>query len=105
MDIRSLVGKGGVAVIPDGVTEIPDCALDNCLVLTSIVIRGSVTSIGKTAFNECSGITDLYVYSENPSYVKGILGGMLNKANITLHVPVGTGSAYRRYKLKAVVEE
>ena len=50
-------GKGGDAMIPEGVTNIDAFAFDNCSRLTSIVIPESVTSIGDYAFHD-TGITD-----------------------------------------------
>ena len=43
--------------IPDGITEIKDCAFYGCSGLTSVTIPNSVTSIGNSAFHSCSGLT------------------------------------------------
>ena len=47
--------------IPDSVTSISPCALNNCIGLTSIIIPDSVTSIGGAAFYNCSGLTSISI--------------------------------------------
>ena len=48
-------------IIPDGVTSIGDSAFYNCSGLTSVTIPDSVTSIGKGAFSYCSGLTSMTI--------------------------------------------
>lgn len=48
-------------IINDGVTSIGDSAFDNCTGLTSVTIPDSVTSIGSSAFNGCSGLTSVTI--------------------------------------------
>ena len=43
--------------IPESVTSIGKTAFSNCSGLTSVVIPESVTSIGRTAFGRCRGLT------------------------------------------------
>ena len=43
--------------IPDSVTSIGSSAFYNCSSLTSVTIPDSVTSIGGAAFNGCSSLT------------------------------------------------
>ena len=45
--------KDGVAIIPEGTTEISNYAFDDCRTLESIVIPESVTEIGYGAFSRC----------------------------------------------------
>ena len=45
--------KDGVAIIPDGTTEIGEYAFSFCESLTSVTIPDSVTSIGDSAFCNC----------------------------------------------------
>ena len=48
-------------VIPEDVTSIGNSAFFNCSGLTSITIPNSVTSIGTNAFQNCSGLTKVIV--------------------------------------------
>jgi hypothetical protein len=50
-------------VIPDGVTSIGKVAFYNCSGLTSVTIPNSVTSIGDGAFFGCSGLTSVTIGS------------------------------------------
>ena len=45
--------KDGVAIIPEGTTEIGDWAFSDCSSLTSVVIPESIKRIGSFAFSEC----------------------------------------------------
>ncbi len=53
--------KSGAYMIPDGVTSIGDSAFSDCSGLTSITIPDSVTSIGDRAFSYCSGLTSITI--------------------------------------------
>ena len=44
-------------IIPDGITEIGECAFDWCESLTDITIPDSVTSIGECAFDFCENLS------------------------------------------------
>ena len=48
-------------IIPDGVTSIGRLAFRNCTGLTSVTIPASVTSIGSSAFYNCSGLKKVIV--------------------------------------------
>ena len=48
-------------VIPNTVTKIGFSAFDSCSGLTSVTIPGSVTSIGAFAFADCSGLTSVTI--------------------------------------------
>ena len=50
-----------VTVIPNSVTSIGNSAFCNCSGLTSIIIPNSVTSIGNYAFQNCSGLTSVTI--------------------------------------------
>ena len=54
--------------LPDGLTSIGSSAFENCSALTSITIPNSVTSIGDDAFYNCSSLTSIVVESGNTIY-------------------------------------
>ena len=53
--------KDGVAIIPEGMTEIPFHAFINCEDLTTVVIPDSVTCIVNAAFYGCSSLTEIVI--------------------------------------------
>ncbi|MEG2541219.1 MAG: leucine-rich repeat protein, partial [Clostridia bacterium] len=73
--------KGDI-VLPNSVTSIGNSAFDGCSGLTSITIPASVTSIGDFAFS-CSGLTSITVDANNTTYAshQGIL---MNKAKTAI---------------------
>ena len=59
--IRYSGGKQGAYTIPNSVTSIGGSAFDDCSGLTSVTIPNSVTSIGDCAFSGCSGLTKVHI--------------------------------------------
>lgn len=78
--------------IPDSITSIATAAFSRCLSLTSVVIPGSVSSIDKNAFNDCSM---LYAASfegmSAPALGAGVFDGC--HASFKIYYPVG-GTGY-----------
>ncbi len=84
-------------VIPNRVTSIGETAFSECTSLTSVTIPNSVTSIGKSAFYDCHGLVDVYCYAEKvPDTGIDVFEGstFFVKENATLHVPAASMSAY-----------
>ena len=67
--------KNGVAIIPEGTTEIGEYAFDSCKSLTSATIPDSVTSIGGYAFRDCSSLTSITIPDSVTSIENGAFSG------------------------------
>ena len=59
---NKLIAGCNNTTIPDSVASIGREAFEGCSGLTSIEIPGSVTSIGYGAFNSCSGLTSIEIF-------------------------------------------
>ena len=59
--IQFPAGKSGHYTIPDSVTSIGESAFKNCSSLTSITIHDSVTSSWRWAFRGCSSLTSITI--------------------------------------------
>ena len=66
------------------VTSIGEWAFDNCTGLTNIYIPNSVTSIGKGAFYLCSGLTSVTIPDSVTSIGEGAFWGCTSLTNITI---------------------
>lgn len=58
---NTLVAGCKTTTIPNSVTSIGYSAFENCSGLTSVTIPNSVTSIGEYAFKDCSGLTSVTI--------------------------------------------
>jgi Flp pilus assembly protein protease CpaA len=59
--IQYPLGLGGTYAIPNSVTSIGISAFYNCSNLTSVTIPNSITSIGDSAFLDCSSLTSVTI--------------------------------------------
>ena len=71
--------KDGVAIIPEGTTEIPGRAFVDCEDLTTVVIPDSVTSIGNMAFYRCSSLTSITFNGTKAQWNRIKLGNVWKK--------------------------
>ena len=79
--------------IKDGTKWIGACALCDCSNLTSITIPGSVTSIGRRAFENCSSLTSVVSLIQEP-FPFGTSAFSQIADNCVLTIPAGTREAY-----------
>ena len=85
-------------IIPNNVTSIGRTAFSGCRGLTSITLPNSVTNIGDYAFSYCSGLTTIVSEIENPFVISDNVFYCYDKdiyATATLIVPPGKKSAYQ----------
>ena len=76
--------KDGVAIIPEGMTEIPFRAFINCEDLTTIVIPDSVTCIVNAAFYGCSSLTEIVIPNSVTSIGPGAFAYCSSLKNIVI---------------------
>ncbi|MBR5728885.1 MAG: leucine-rich repeat protein [Prevotella sp.] len=81
-------------VIPNSVTNLGPSAFQGCSGLTSLTIPNSVTSIEKYAFAECSGLTSVSIPSSLTSLGTAIFWGCSNLASVTIPNSVTSIGAY-----------
>ena len=81
--------------IPNSVTSIGNSAFSNCSRLTSVTIPNSVTYIQDEAFAKCSNLENVYCYAENLFYIGVDIFKESYIKYATLHVPSSAISYYQ----------
>ncbi len=71
-------------IIPNSVTSIGSSAFYNCSGLTSVTIPNSVTSIGYNAFHGCSGLTSVTIGNSVTSIGSGAFSGCSSLTSVTI---------------------
>ena len=71
-------------VIPNSVTSIGESAFEGCTGLTSVTISNNVTSIGGEAFLECSGLTSVTISNSVTSIGEGAFARCTGLTSITI---------------------
>ena len=98
--------KDGVAIIPEGTTEIPFRAFFNCEDLTTVVIPDSVTCIVNAAFYGCSSLTEIVIPNSVTSIGASAFSRCSSLKNIVIPnsvTSIGASAFSRCYSLKNVV--
>ena len=83
--------------IPNSVTRIGDSAFEDCTGLTSITIPNSVTSIGYVAFEDCTGLTSITIPNSVTSIEGKTFFGCTGLTSITIPnsvTRIGDGAFY-----------
>jgi hypothetical protein len=71
-------------MIPDGVTSIGESAFENCTSLTSITIGNGVTSIGNYAFERCNSLPSITIPDSVTSIGTSVFNGCTSLTSITI---------------------
>ena len=71
-------------VIPNSVTSIGYSAFENCTSLTSVTIPDSVTSIDYSAFENCTSLTSVTIPNDVTSIGYGVFQGCISLTSVTI---------------------
>jgi hypothetical protein len=77
-------GKAGAYKIPNNVTSIGDSAFEFCSALTNVTIPSSVTNLGNLAFDSCTSLTSVIISDGVSNIGDGAFGGCTNLTSVTI---------------------
>lgn len=80
-------------ILSNSITHLNSSAFRACSNLSKVSIGNNVTDIGVYVFYDCYSLTDMYLYPTIPPTL--ISTSAISKYTTTIHVPVGSGEAYR----------
>jgi hypothetical protein len=83
------------ATIPHGKTRIGDYTYYGSEALATVTIPSTVLTIGRYSFLRCTNLTSVTNYAITPQTINTTTFAGVNRANITLSVPLGTLDAYQ----------
>jgi len=84
-------GLGGSYTIPDSVTSIGDTAFWECSSLTNVTIGNGVTHIGDAAFEDCESLISVYFKGNAPTADEAIsYGSLFDSDDATAYYLPGT---------------
>lgn len=82
---RAFEGTSIISVIiPDSVTNIEDCAFNECSELISVAIPNSVTSIGASVFYDCTSLENISLPSGISTISMGLFSGCTSLTNVII---------------------
>lgn len=77
-------GNGGVVTVPNGVTSIGKTAFIECSDVTSITLPDSITSIGVAAFADCSNLNSINLPSNLNTIPEGAFENCVQLSSISI---------------------
>ena len=81
---NELISGCQTTIILDNVTSIGNSAFEKCTGLTNITIPNSVISIGSSAFEECTELTSVTIPNKITNIEDGVFSGCAGLTNVTI---------------------
>lgn len=91
------IGQHTIVIIGDNVNSIPVGMFQKNEMtrsIESVVVGGSVTTIGNNAFTYCTNLTSITFRSQNPPMLGSNVFSYVNTSNIQCNIPCGRTSVY-----------